>query len=130
MKSPIIPHFPPFPSLLYECALQRPLIIERMGICTEQAIKIRNLVKTAGVFSGGGGGGGAAAKASATPTKNRDPVLDTRACERLRAAREHAGLVEKHHEILALSLRLAKLRVARLQYGDETRPSLMNVVVV
>lgn len=76
----------------------------------EQAIKIRNLVKTAGVFSGGGGGGaGAAAATSAVPRRNGDPTtVDTLACERLRAAREQARLVEQHAEILVLSLRLAK----------------------
>lgn len=111
-ESPTIPALPTHP--FGTDALQRPLIIERMGICTEQAIKTRNLVKTAGLFAGGGGGGagavtGAGAAASATPGKNGDATLDTRACEKLRAAREHARLVEQHGEILVLSLRFAQL---------------------
>lgn len=69
-----------------------------MGICTEQAIKIRNLVKTAGNLSGGGG-----AAASVLPTQGSLP--NTRPCEELRAAREHARVVEQHAEILVLSLR-------------------------
>lgn len=87
---------------------QRPLVIDRMGICTEQAIKIRTLVKAAGVLPAGGGGGGGGAPAASTPSGGYDggPGLDTRACEKLRAAREHARLMEQHSEILTLSLRL------------------------
>eukprot|EP00903_Cladosiphon_okamuranus_P012671 g11851.t1 len=90
-----------------------PLVIERMGICTEQAIKLRNLMKTAGVFPGGGGG-------SATPRKKGDLTLDTRACERLRASREHARLVEQHAEILVLSLRFERIALA-IQRRQEER---------
>ena len=82
-----------------------------MGICTEQAIKIRNLVKTAGVSpaAGAGGGGGVAAAASAASALPRNtrggPSYDIRTCEKLRAAREHARLTEQHAEILVLSSR-------------------------
>lgn len=74
----------------------RPLVIERMGICTEQAVKIRNLVKAAGMLPGGGAGGSAA---------GHDFSQQNRACEELRAARDHARVVEQHAEILVLSLR-------------------------
>lgn len=70
----------------------RPVIIERMGVCTDQAIKIRNLVKTTGTLPGIGG--------SSSTCQS-----DTRASEELRAAREHARVVEQHAEILVLSLR-------------------------
>lgn len=90
-------------------------------MCTEQAIKIRNLVKTSGVFSGGGSGtAGAAAVASANPRKSGASTLDTRVCERLRAAREHARLVEQHAEILALSLRFERVALA-IQRRQEER---------
>lgn len=71
----------------------RPVIIERMGVCMEQAIKIRNLLKTVGNLPGGADG-----RASSS-------FADTRACDELRAARKHARLVEQHAEILVLGLR-------------------------
>lgn len=71
-------------------------MIDRMGICTEQAVKIRNLVKTAGILPAVIGGNSAAGHVRSS---------DTRSCEELRAARDHERLMEQHAEILVLSLR-------------------------
>lgn len=89
---------PPPPTIIIKnTTYARPAVIERMGICTEQAVKIRNLVKAVGVSPLGSTNNDTAGQGG-TPT-------GTRACEELRAARDHARLVEQHAEILVLSLR-------------------------
>lgn len=74
----------------------RPVVIERVGICAEQAIKIRSMVKNAGVLLGG--------TATSAASRHGSPP-NTRKCEKARLAREHGRMVEKHAEILVLSLR-------------------------
>lgn len=69
-----------------------------MGVCTDQAIKIRNLIKAPSMSPADGCTG----RGEDRPmSSNR-----TREAEELRATREHASLVEQHAEILRLSLRL------------------------
>lgn len=96
-------------------------MIERMSICAEQAVKIRNLVKAAGTFPAGGGGGGGAPAASASPWTGDCSTLDTRACEKLRAAKDHTRLMEQHSEILILSTRLGqRLKFIRQTNAERT----------
>lgn len=70
----------------------RPVVIERVGICAEQAIKIRSMVKNAGVHT------------TSAASRHGSPP-NARKCEKVRATREHGRMVEKHADILVLSLR-------------------------
>ncbi|CAN0010092.1 unnamed protein product, partial [Laminaria digitata] len=92
-----------------------PVVIERVGICAEQAIKIRSMVKNAGVLLGG-----TSTSSSTAASRHDSPSSNTRKCEKLRLAREHGRMVEKHAEILVLSLRFERVALA-IQRRQEER---------